>query len=176
MMASPKTFFARTAGDLMSRRVVAIPQGMSLRAAAGLLAKERISGAPVVDETGRCVGVLSASDFVKWAQDGGPEKGVRFTAAQCFCSEWQVVDLTFLPPDEVRWHMTADPVMVSLATPITDLARMMVDAHIHRLIVVDAEHRPIGVVSSTDILAALADADSRNAGAPAGQRWDTAHV
>jgi len=30
----------------------------------------------------------------------------------------------------------------------------MLDARIHRLIVVDAEHRPLGVVSSTDVLAA----------------------
>jgi predicted transcriptional regulator len=35
---------------------------------------------------------------------------------------------------------------------------MMMDAHIHRVIVVDSENRPIGVVSSTDILAAVARA------------------
>jgi predicted transcriptional regulator len=43
-------------------------------------------------------------------------------------------------------------------TPIGDLARMMIDAHIHRLIVVDDAGRPAGVVSSTDLLAALAAA------------------
>ena len=36
---------------------------------------------------------------------------------------------------------------------------MMMDAHIHRVIVVEtATDRPIGIVSSTDILAALARA------------------
>jgi CBS-domain-containing membrane protein len=176
MLATPKAFFTLTAEDLMSRPVVTIPQQMSLRAAARLLAEERITGAPVVDEAGRCVGVLSASDFVKWAQDGGSENEVRCTTAQCFCSEWQVVDLTFLPPDEVRWHMTADPVMVSLETPITALAQMMVDAHIHRLIVVDVERRPIGIVSGTDIVAAVAGADSGDPRAPAEHYWEKAHT
>ena len=52
--------------------------------------------------------------------------------------------------------MTPDPVTVKPETSILALARMMVDAHIHRVIVVDKERRPIGIVSSTDLLAALA--------------------
>ena len=36
---------------------------------------------------------------------------------------------------------------------------MMIDAHIHRVIVVDEDRIPVGVVSSTDILAALAYAE-----------------
>jgi predicted transcriptional regulator len=31
----------------------------------------------------------------------------------------------------------------------------MIDAHIHRVVVVDADERPIGVVASTDVLAAV---------------------
>jgi len=37
---------------------------------------------------------------------------------------------------------------------------MMIDAHIHRVIVVDEQQRPVGVVSSTDILSAVAYAES----------------
>jgi CBS-domain-containing membrane protein len=35
----------------------------------------------------------------------------------------------------------------------------MIDGHIHRIIVVDEERRPIGVVASTDLLAAVAYAE-----------------
>ena len=35
----------------------------------------------------------------------------------------------------------------------------MIDAHIHRIIIVDQHQHPIGIVSSTDILAAVARAD-----------------
>jgi len=49
--------------------------------------------------------------------------------------------------------------------PIGDLANMMIDAHIHRVIVVDSNERPIGIVSTTDILAAVArEAQSTKSG------------
>jgi CBS-domain-containing membrane protein len=35
---------------------------------------------------------------------------------------------------------------------------MMIDAHIHRVIVLDEERKPVGIVSSTDLMAALASA------------------
>lgn len=54
--------------------------------------------------------------------------------------------------------MTADPVSVPPSTRLSELARSMLDAHIHWVIVVDALDRPVGIVSSTDILAALARA------------------
>jgi len=55
----------------MSRDVIPIPEEMSLRAAAELLFEHQISGAPVVDTDGRCIGVLSAVDFMHWAKEGG---------------------------------------------------------------------------------------------------------
>jgi CBS domain-containing protein len=66
------------------------------------------------------------------------------------------VEVEKVPTDEVRQYMTADVVTVPPGTRIADLARQMLDAHIHRVIVVDEERRPVGVVSSTDILAAVA--------------------
>jgi CBS-domain-containing membrane protein len=74
----------------------------------------------------------------------------------CVLSDWQVVDLENLPMDEVRSFMTPDAVTVQPDTLIRNLARLMIDAHIHRIIVVDERRRPIGVVSSTDVLAAVA--------------------
>src|SRR5262245_46733051 len=64
---------ALTAQDVMSREVVTIPQRVSLGDAARLLRRASVSAAPVVDEQGRCVGVLSAADFLRWAEDGCPE-------------------------------------------------------------------------------------------------------
>jgi CBS domain-containing protein len=53
--------------------------------------------------------------------------------------------------------MTADPVLAAPGTRIGDLARMMIDAHIHRIIVADpVTQRPLGIVSTMDVLAALA--------------------
>jgi len=158
MRIPSKPLFLLTAGDLMSAMVVTIPQDMSLQGAARRLTEYQVSGAPVVDEESRCVGVISASDFVHWAGDG--EKARKQPASPgCVCASWQIVDPEQLSTENrVRGFMTADPVTVIQTTPIQKLAQMMLDAHIHRLIVVDRQHHPVGIITSTDILAAFARA------------------
>jgi CBS domain-containing protein len=189
-----------TAEDVMKRDLVTIPRRMALRDAARLLRRAQISGAPVVDERERCVGVLSAADFLRWAEEGCPDteagpvrtcsyqtegrlltgdKAVICTLAPGSCPlqavtpttagrhtavclqpstvlcDWQQVN-EGLPEGVAGRYMTADVVSVEPRTPLAELARMMVDAHIHRVFVLDEGGRPMGVVSSTDILAALA--------------------
>jgi CBS domain-containing protein len=156
MRTATQSFLSLIAADVMSTRLVTVPEEMSLQGAARLLSRSNVSGAPVVDVEGHCVGVLSANDFVSWAEKG--ERSAKHVAEPCACaySAWQVMDAEILPKDAVSRYMTADPVMVAPATPIDQVARMMVDAHIHRVIVADTERRPMGIVSSTDILAAVA--------------------
>lgn len=160
MLTTTKPFLALTAADLMTHDVVRIPKEMSLRSAAHTLARHNITGAPVVDSRGRCVGVISATDFLRWAEDDQPETPKLSPSSTCVCSDWQVVDLEEIPTDAVSTYMTPDPVMVEPAASVVRLAQQMLDAHIHRVIVVDKQSRPVGVVSSLDILAAVAYAES----------------
>ena len=153
-----KPFLEMSAADLMTTPVRTIPQEMSLREAAHLLTRERISGAPVVDADGRCIGVLSSSDFVSWAGKDGNGKTIHFIAP------WgEMIDIDDSPDSEIRHYMTAQPVMVAPTAPVGELAQKMVDAHIHRVLVVIDQSRPQGIVTSTDILAALARAAQRAA-------------
>ena len=55
-----------TVADVMTRRVTAIPGCARMQEAARILAEADASGAPVVDAAGRCIGVLSATDFLKY--------------------------------------------------------------------------------------------------------------
>jgi CBS domain-containing protein len=202
--ATKKPLLSLTAGDLMNPSVIRLPAEMPLRDAAHLLRCSQISGAPVVDRDGRCIGVLSAADFLRWAERQGrateniplpacpylvkgrlltgeeamictqaegncplqvlrPTTGGRHTAV---CTKpagmrgdgRQAVD--DLPGDAVRAYMTPEIVTTGPQTPLPSLAQTMIDAHIHRIIVVDDEQRPIGVVSSTDLLAAVAYSDT----------------
>jgi CBS domain-containing membrane protein len=145
-----RSFLELTAADLMSTPVRTIPQEMPLREAARLFRHERISGAPVVDAGGRCVGVLTSSDFVTWAGQDGCGEVTHFIAPW---GETVVIDEA--PNEEIRNYMTAQPVAVAPTTPVGELAQKMIDAHIHRVLVVDQD-QPLGVVTSTDILAAIA--------------------
>jgi CBS domain-containing protein len=204
MPATMRPLTSLTAGDLMSSDVIQVPETMPLREAARLLLQHQISGAPVVDPDGACVGVLSVTDLAHWIQNknGGSAKKNAAQPLTClfqrkhyepngevrtlctlpfevcplqrkergaggkehvFCidphavlADWQMVEVEQLPAEAVGQLMTADPVMVDPDTPVTELARKMIDAHIHRIIVVDEQRRPIGIVSGTDILAHVA--------------------
>lgn len=154
--AASKPLLALTASDLMTAPVTTIPQETSLREAARLLCRSSISGAPVVDKEGRCLGVLSSSDFVTWAGKEGE--------ATSFIAPWgEMISIDDSPDDEIGHYMTAQPVTVAPVTSIGELAQMMVDAHIHRVLVmvVADQSRPLGIVTSTDILAAVANAARR---------------
>ena len=144
-----------TAKDLMSQEVLLIPQHMSLRAAAHRLAQVRVGGAPVVDAEGRCVGVLSAADLVHWVDRGERAPAARGEEA-CVCCDWQLDRRDDIPEDEVSHCMTRDVVSAGTNARLGELARWMRDAGVHRIIILDEERRPVGVVSSMDVLAAVA--------------------
>ncbi len=207
-MATPSSsLFTLTASDLMSRNITTIPHDVSLHTAAQLLFEHRIGGAPVVDGEGRCIGMLTATDFMHWVTDGAQgvdaaplpacpyqvrgrlltgEEAVLCTLAEGNCPlqemrpltggrhvalclqphgvvpDWQQVTPK-LAAGGVRRYMTAEVVTVGPATPLSELARTMINCHVHRLLVVDDQRRPIGIVSSTDVLAALANPSSPSA-------------
>jgi len=145
MVPAEKPLFSSTAADLMSATLVMVPQEMSLKSAAHLLAQAGVSGAPVVNSDGRCVGVLSATDFVHWMdrEHGGP------TACAASPASWVARPMGAageLPGQAVRDYMTHDPVTVFATATISELARKMIKVHIHRVIVVDKSGKPIHCV------------------------------
>ena len=166
MPALTKSFLALTARDLMNCEVAIVPLEMGMQAAARSLNQLHVSGAPVMDKQGRCVGVLSSNDFVSCcaanrshcAKHRAESNRGPCTSPDCVGSDWQMVDTVESVEGLVRDHMTPDPVMAGPETSIFELARMMVDTHVHRVIIVDRQRQPIGIVSSTDILAGIARA------------------
>jgi CBS domain-containing protein len=160
MRSATKSLLSLCAADIMSHNIVMIPREMSLQGAARMLARANVTGAPVVDTHGHCIGVLSATDFMHWVEKDQKPGSKKTAAAQSMCLAWQLPEGPLQPSCCVEEFMTKDPVLVTPGTRIGELARMMIDAHIHRVIVVDAEsQRPIGIVSSMDILAVLARID-----------------
>jgi CBS-domain-containing membrane protein len=161
MTTLEKPLLQLTAADLMTRDVTVIPQHLSLKAAAHLLAQANVSGAPVIDEHGCCVGVLSTTDLVQWVDRGARAAKRVGKASACVCSDWQMIAMDLMPEDEVGRYMTTDVVSTRPEALIGEMARWMAEAHIHRVVIVDGEGRPIGLVSSMDILAAVADSAPR---------------
>lgn len=155
---SSKPLLSLCASDLMSRDVVMIPREMSVQGAARLLSRAQVSGAPVVDAAGVCVGVISSTDFVHYAET---EPVAKKEGGTNLCSAWQIMEEGNYPQSSVADLMTSDPVTASPNATIGELAHMMLDAHIHRVVVVDQNEHPVGIVSATDVLAALARAEEK---------------
>jgi CBS domain-containing protein len=97
------------------------------------------------------------------ARKGGPPV-VACADPHGVCTDWQAVDVASLPAEDVRHAMTAWPVTAGPSTPLPGLARQMLASAVHRVVVVDTDGRPIGIVSATDILRAVANTDSATTG------------
>jgi predicted transcriptional regulator len=206
MLASHKPLFDLTAADLQTRVLLTLPASMPLRDAAKKLFDARVHGAPVVDESGLCVGVLSVSDVARWGvrmsgptsahprtcgyqethRSPGGQESILCTLPEGKCPfqtekqlsdgrivlecrephsvlvEWQMVEMESLPEEHVRHYMTAEPVMVHAKESIAALARKMINSVVQRVIVVDAQERPVGIVTVTDLVAALAATDENS--------------
>jgi CBS domain-containing protein len=77
-----------------------------------------------------------------------------------------MVEMESLPAEDVRHYMTAEPVTVEPTAPIREVARRMLDLRVGRVVVTDSAGGPLGVVSATDLVAAIAgddEADRRSA-------------
>jgi len=81
-----------TVRDIMNPAVVTVAPDTTVRQLARLLADEEISGAPVVDQSGRLQGVVSATDVVRLA---AADADVRLASATFSTERPQVRD-----PDE----------------------------------------------------------------------------
>jgi len=154
MLTETKSFLDLTAADLMSRDVVTLHKDLPLRDAAFRLAAARISGAPVIDAEGRCVGVLSKSDVARSVGEG--TVAPRAEAPGELYTDWQVVDLEALPAEAVATYMSEDVISAYPDTTLREMARMMSAFRIHRLVITDLTMHVLGVVSAMDLVGAIA--------------------
>ena len=94
----------------------------------------------------------------------GSVAGISCREPGCVGVEWQMVPFEQLPADDVGHYMTTGAITADLGMPITELARVMLDSCVQRVIIVDATRHPVGVVSVTDLVTAIAAADDGSRG------------
>jgi CBS-domain-containing membrane protein len=121
--------------DVMSAAVVFLRTTTSLDRAWSELHEAGISGAPVLDDRGRLVGVISLADLADPRRRTVDNGGL-------------VVDAMTRVVYAVR---PDDPVSVAM--------RLMLDERIHRVVVVDDDAAVVGLVVPMDILRSLAHGD-----------------
>lgn len=155
-----------TAGDVMQTRILTVADTAPLSEVERVLCENRISGCPVVDQSGRIVGVVSLRDLVeRYVEDPGsrPRHGRSFyemPAEEVTDPDDDAYEPTEEPPESeeiARDVMTAEIYHVTTEATLPDVARKMVSHKIHRVLVTDAATgRPAGIVTTMGVLAALA--------------------
>ena len=155
------------AETVMAVDVVTLTTTDRLAEAAARLLQEGISGAPVVDETGTCVGVLSGTDILGTEEEVDLE---RTTVIESSYYKWNLalpervyaeklaeIRDRVAPAAEqpVERFMTSDLVSVARDTPLVSVIGKMVHNHIHRVLILDTDGRLQGIISTTDVLAAI---------------------
>jgi CBS domain-containing protein len=139
----------RTAGEIMSRPVHCLDHALDLQQAALLLAEKGISGAPVVDDQGLLIGVLSEKDFLL-RMGVGSEPTFMKIISHCLHNEGCLV--TALSNHRVEEIMTRPPISGGPEINAADIAAMFAEKRINRLPIVDSAGQPIGIVTRTDLV------------------------
>jgi CBS domain-containing protein len=142
------------AHQIMTRQVITIAVNAPITDAANTMLDRHISGLPVVDETGKLVGIVSQGDFIRRAEIGTQRKrgrGLKFLvgpgrAASDFVHERgrKVVEI-----------MTPDPCTVTEDATLEDIVELMERNNIKRLPVM-REDKLVGIVSRSNLLQAVA--------------------
>jgi len=148
-----------TVGDIMERDVPTVGPADDVETVLRTMRQHELPGVPVVNEGGRCIGIITEADLVL------SEEGADLHLPHYFELFGGVVFLEPLQRFENRLRkafaskardlMTEDPVTVGPEATVAEAARLIASEKHNRLPVV--EHgRLVGVVTRLDVLDALA--------------------
>ena len=146
----------------MNPDVIVAQASMTVQELTNFLTSNMITGAPVVDEFGKLVGVVSETDIVR----SGARRDVAIKEkreSSFYLRGWEdkidedELGAFHVIEDEglvVRDIMTPLIFKVSEDTSIAEMADMMIGGRIHRLIVTE-DDRVLGIVTTLDMLKAI---------------------
>ena len=119
----------------MSKNVVTLTPEMDLLRAGHVLISHDITGAPVLDEHDKLVGILTERDCIRVAIQA---------------------DYHGIPGGIVKDHMSVNPQSVDPGDSILKLAQLFLNGRFHRYPVLDNGHL-VGVISRRDVMRAMGE-------------------
>jgi CBS domain-containing protein len=158
-VSGPLTLRAATAQELMMPNPISLPEDATVKEALALLTDRGFNAAPVIDEAGRPVGVLSRTDLLVHDRErmrqaaGVPEyyhqADLTTGGGEPLRGGFQVENV-----DRTRVRDLMTPVVFSVAphTPAREVVAEMLALKVHQLYVVDDNTVLLGVISTLDVL------------------------
>src|SRR5471030_1959909 len=151
MRAYQRRFGVVTCVDIMSKDVLSVEFGTSLADAWQIMRQHTVGALPVLNRARRVIGIITQSDFLRQqTMDDyhGLRHHLRLLLQRSGLSHGD-------KPEVVGQLMTASPHTARLSTPIIDVLPLMADAGYHHIPILDEEARLVGIVSQSDLMAAL---------------------
>ncbi|HUJ99613.1 MAG TPA: CBS domain-containing protein [Stellaceae bacterium] len=156
------------AADVMTRGAFTVTTESSVEDAARLMLSHRISGLPVVDESGALVGMLTEGDLLRRAEIGTERRRSRWVEL--------LLGPGRLARDYVQTHagrvgaiMTREVVSITPDTPLDAAVALMEKHRVKRLPVLE-NGRLLGILSRANLLAALVEAAGKTEAAAISDR------
>ena len=160
---APLRLHAVLAEDVMTANPVSIREELTVHEAVVFLTERRISAAPVINEAGRPVGVVSEADILRhdrehaehlyWLPQKDVDRELTLDTGEHLSGRSFEVEV----PDVTRVKDIMNPVVYAVrrSTPIYEVVGQLVERRIHRLFVVDEDNSLVGVITTLDILSRL---------------------
>jgi CBS domain-containing protein len=150
---------SKTVAEVMSRDPILARPDQPLKEAIQILADRRISGLPVVDDTGKLVGIISETDLMWQETDVTPPAYIMLLDSVIYLENpgRYERDLHKALGQTVGEVMSSEPVIT--ITPdklVKDAAKLMHERHINRLPVLDNTGKLVGILTRGDIVRAMA--------------------
>jgi len=152
------------AGDYMQRDVVTVAPDNTLREALSLMTENHVTGLPVMDNLSRCIGLITSSDILNYEQEHAGESAEDGTADfyDAETQQWERIPLSAFGLEEfghvrVSEVMTRDLIWVDRDTTLKDVAQRMIEARVHRVLVMDVASRLYGILSAYDFVRVVAE-------------------
>ena len=142
------------AHQIMTRSVISVTPDTTIVEAANIMLQRHVSGLPVVDETGKLVGVVSEGDFIRRSEIGTQRKRGRWLKFILGPGK-SAGDFIHEHGRKISDVMTTSPVTITEDTALAEIADIMEQNNVKRLPVVRGD-KVVGIVSRANLLQAVA--------------------
>lgn len=142
-----------TAKQIMTRKIITVGLELEVSELATLFWENRIGGAPVVDEAGALLGIVTESDLIDQSKKVHIPTIMTILDSMIFLENPAKLDneLKKMTGSKVKDIYSSKVVTVSEDTPMSELATIMADRRLHTLPVVNGE-KLVGVIGKADII------------------------
>ncbi len=141
--------------EVMNTTILAVDETEKMEEVATLFKEEDINAAPVLDNKGNCVGIVTSHDWVEYESirevlQSEFNRGKNYNMAHYGAgAEFRLPGQDY---DQVGFHMSRTPESARPEDPLSRVAKQMCAKRVHHVLVLDEKKKLLGILSSLDLL------------------------